>query len=377
VREGQKVKTGDTIAVLGEIKDDYFDPNLQKRLREQQESKESVIEAIEEQVEAIEKQRAALERAAELSFSKTQNKLTQSAFKVQSDSVDYINEKMQAVLSLKQYERAESLYHSQGTISLTDLEKRRQAQAEKQAKMISTQNKWIISKNELVNARIELGSVRADYAEKIAKATSELSAKRAYLADAQMEYSKLLNKLANVDYRVSSRVIRASQNGHIVKLLKAGIGENVKESDPIATIQPLHPALAAELYVRAMDVPLLSIGRKVRLQFEGWPSLQFAGWPSVSIGTFGGVVQVIDYVNSSDGSYRILVVPDPETEPWPVRLRMGSGVYAWALLDEVRVWYEIWRQLNGVPPSLKQAPDDDAQDNSKYGKAGGKKEGKK
>jgi hypothetical protein len=26
------------------------------------------------------------------------------------------------------------------------------------------------------------------------------------------------------------------------------------------------------------------------------------------------------------------------------------------MLDNVPVWYEIWRQLNGFPPSLYQAP---------------------
>ena len=29
---------------------------------------------------------------------------------------------------------------------------------------------------------------------------------------------------------------------------------------------------------------------------------------------------------------------------------MGSGVYGWALLDDVPVWYELWRQINGFPP---------------------------
>jgi hypothetical protein len=28
------------------------------------------------------------------------------------------------------------------------------------------------------------------------------------------------------------------------------------------------------------------------------------------------------------------------------------------MLDDVPVWYEIWRQLNGFPPSLKEAPEE-------------------
>jgi hypothetical protein len=101
-----------------------------------------------------------------------------------------------------------------------------------------------------------------------------------------------------------------------------------------------------------MDVPLLARGRKVRLQFDGWPVLQFSGWPNASVGTFGGLVQVIDYVASSNGEYRILVIPDPSEEPWPVLLRLGSGVNGWVMLNDVPIWYEIWRQINGFPPTI-------------------------
>mgnify|MGYP003390149456 CR=1 FL=1 len=56
----------------------------------------------------------------------------------------------------------------------------------------------------------------------------------------------------------------------------------LKEGEALLTIAPARPEQAVVLYVRAMDVPLLKPGRKVRLIFDGWPALQFAGWPSVS-----------------------------------------------------------------------------------------------
>jgi membrane fusion protein, adhesin transport system len=31
---------------------------------------------------------------------------------------------------------------------------------------------------------------------------------------------------------------------------------------------------------------------------------------------------------------------------------MGSGVRGWAMLREVRVWFEVWRTVNGFPPSI-------------------------
>jgi hypothetical protein len=158
--------------------------------------------------------------------------------------------------------------------------------------------------------------------------------------------------------------ILAPQNGFVVKAVQAGLGETIKEGDPVCTIMPDQHDLAVEMYVKAMDVPLLSKGRKVRIQFDGWPALQFSGWPSVSVGTFGGIVQVIDYVNTKPGEFRILVVPDPKDDPWPGQLRMGGGIKGWVMLENVRVWFEMWRQLNGFPPSLYQAPEGDVEKKS-------------
>ena len=123
---------------------------------------------------------------------------------------------------------------------------------------------------------------------------------------------------------------------------------------------PENPDKAVELYVRPMDVPLLTVESKIRLEFDGWPALQFTGWPSVTVGTFGGVIRVIDYVEteSQSGRYRILVTPDAESDGnWPDQLRLGSGVQGFALLEEVPVWYELWRLYNGFPPSLHESPE--------------------
>nr|MBA3901083.1 hypothetical protein [Bacteroidota bacterium] len=37
---------------------------------------------------------------------------------------------------------------------------------------------------------------------------------------------------------------------------------------------------------------------------------------------------------------------------WPKILGVGSGVYGWALLKDVPIGYELWRQFNGFPPDL-------------------------
>jgi len=174
--------------------------------------------------------------------------------------------------------------------------------------------------------------------------------------------AKYRNEYSNTEIRSKQYWILAPQNGTVVKALKSGLGETIKEGDPVCTVMPVADDLAIELYVKAMDIPLISKGRKVRIQFDGWPALQFSGWPSVSVGTFGGTVEVIDYVNSKPGEFRVLAVPDQSDLHWPRQLRNGSGIKGWVMLDDVPVWYEIWRQLNGFPPSLYEEPLDEAID---------------
>jgi adhesin transport system membrane fusion protein len=99
-------------------------------------------------------------------------------------------------------------------------------------------------------------------------------------------------------------------------------------------------------------VALLQTGQKVRLQFDGWPAFVFSGWPNLSYGTFGGRIRAIDYVQAGTGNFRILIEPDPDDAPWPTLLRIGGGVRAWFLLNDVPIWYELWRQINGFPPDL-------------------------
>jgi hypothetical protein len=88
-------------------------------------------------------------------------------------------------------------------------------------------------------------------------------------------------------------------------------------------------------------------------------------------------VEVIDRVPSKDGKFRVLVVEDTtHDDPWPRQLRLGSGVKGWALLDNVSVGFEIWRQINGFPPSLRNPSDEgfggEAMGDTKAGGKGGK-----
>lgn len=360
VREGDFVNRGDTILTLSEIKDKYFDPQLLERTKDQIDAKRSSIDSKKEKVKNLETQITALRDLLVAKQEQTRNKLTQAQFKLNSDSIDYEAEKVRFANQENIYTRNVKLYDA-GNIALTKLQEIESKFQESKMKQFSAQNKFFESRQEVINARVAISAVQAEYQDKISKAQSDMSNTLAEIYDAEGSLTKLENEYANLSIRNQQYQLIAPQDGYVVKAMKAGIGETIKEGEPVAQIMPENPELAVEMYVKAMDVPLIQTGRKVRIQFDGWPALQFSGWPSVSVGTFGGVVRVIDRVDSQGGEYRILVTQDPEDEPWPELLRMGSGTKGWVMLDNVAVWYEIWRQLNGFPPSLYEAPKDGAE----------------
>lgn len=337
VQEGQRVKKGDVLLRISEVKEKYLDPNIVGRLAEQVGGKQSAIGQKRQKVAAMDALIAALEQSQRLKLDQTRNKveLYQAAYEAAvADSQ----------VAADQVRRREALRDS-GLVSLNDLQGFR-------LKAQSASAKAVEKFRELENTRIELNSVVAEYGEKIAKARADRDQTQAEIGEGSAEVAKLQNEYAATAKRADFYEINAPQDGIVVRAARVGIGEQVKEGETVVSLRPSAPSIAAEIYVTANDVPLLRRGRHVRLHFDGWPALQFSGWPQTMVGTFGGVVAVIDQVESKGGKFRVLVTPDPADKPWPDQLRMGSGVYGWAMLDEVRVWYELWRQLNAFPPSI-------------------------
>jgi multidrug resistance efflux pump len=336
VQEGQFVNKADTIAIISEVKEKYFDPQMLFRLRQVIQSKEKSLQSKDMKAQALKRQIMALNDGM-------RTKVEQSRAKLEAERVKFANAK-------NQYERNQKLFEA-GNIPLT--------------KFQEIEYKYQGAEADFVNAEIEIERVQAEYLDKINKAESDLNNTLSEQFETQADLAKLKNELTNMEIRSQQYFILAPQSGFVVKATQAGIGETIKEGDPVCTIMPQSEDVAVEMHVKAMDVPLISKGRKVRIEFDGFPALQFSGWPSVSVGSFGGLVEVIDYVNTKPGEFRILVTPDPADDKWPKQIRNGSGIQGWVMLDDVPVWYEIWRQLNGFPPSLYEEPLDEQLDSKK------------
>ncbi len=348
VAEGDYVAAGDTILRISEIKDEYFDPLLLPRTQQQVDAKTNAAVSYGEKVGALESQISALEQNNILKLQQARNNLKIAELKVQSDSMELVQAKVNFDIGKYQLDRAEQLL-KEGLISVTTLEGRRLKFQEVQAKLIGSENKFLSSKNEFITSRIDLSAIDNEFKDKVAKAKSDMYTAMSSQFDAEATVTKLENQYSNYAQRSQYRYILAPQNGYIAKAIQVGIGETIKEGAEIVNIVPADAELAVEMYVQPVDLPLIQPGNKVRFIFDGWPAIVFSGWPQLSNGTFGGVVIAIDQFAGPMNQYRVLVTQDPEEDKWPDLLRMGSGAEGIALFNDVPVWYEIWRQLNGFP----------------------------
>jgi len=351
VQEGDFVHKGDTILFISEVKDEYFDPQLLSRTEDQVQSKTLALDAYMEKVKALDNQINALERTSVLKLQQAENKRKQSLLGVKSDSIDFEAARVNQSIAQKRLDRTEQLYR-EGLKSLTDLESRKLGVQKATAEIISAENKLLSSRNEAINAEVELTSISVQYQDDIAKAQANKFTALSAMYDAEAVLTKLQNQYMNYSIRRGLYYITSPQDGYITQAIQVGLGETIKEGDDLVSIMPAQYDLAVEMYVRPIDLPLLNMGQPVRLQFDGWPAIVFSGWPNTSYGTYGGNVVALDNFISSNGLYRIMVAPDPKEPEWPTALRVGAGTKNLVLLQDVSIGYELWRNINGFPPDF-------------------------
>ena len=349
VREGDLVNKGDTLLKISEIKSEYFDPELLLRTAQQLEAKQKSSKAYAEKVQALESQISALRLEMDLKLSQAINKQKQSMLYVENDSLKLVAARTDREIAQIRLNRVLSL-SEQGLKATREVEEKQLNLRQADAAYVSASNNFINAKNEVLIATSEIKRLKASYQEKLAKVKSEKATASSLQFEAEGAVAKLKNTLANYKQRQALQYITAPQKGYINKALKGGLGETFKEGDKLVSIMPEDYLIAVETYIRPIDMPLIKIGETARVEFDGWPAIVFSGWPNVSYGTYGAKVVAIENYISDNDLYRILLAPDPEDNPWPEQVRIGSGARTIALLGKVPVWYEIWRQLNGFPP---------------------------
>jgi len=360
VREGSTVKQGD---LLLELTDN--DPSIILRLKEEREAvvarKDAAVSratSIASRQKALESSRVAAIRAAEsrVAMAKERTRAAQQALEAAQ---------AQAVTAKLNLERQQKLFE-QGLTSQRAVELAQLDQVKATTDIERARATLQAATGE--EAALESDRLRVEH-----DLTAAIDDARAAEATALAEEANAAAELARIEVRLarqSTMEVKAPIDGTVLRL-RAGQGNAfVKAGEGLLTLVPDTKDRAVELWVDGNDMPLLSEGRPVRLQFEGWPAVQFTGWPSVAVGTFGGKVALIDAADDGSGRFRILVRPEDPAE-WPsgLYLRQGVRVNGWVLLEQVKLGYELWRRFNGFPPTV--APKEPAAGDAEKGKAKG------
>ncbi len=353
VKEGDFVTKGDTILFISEIKEEYLDPNLVQNTASQMKAKEMSSESYSGKVKSLSNQIAAIRNEKELKLQQAKNKVRQAVLKIKSDSIDLVAVRTQIKIANTQFDRSLAL-NKEGLKPMTDVEEKRLKLQEAEAKIITQENKLITSENELINSKVEINRIIAEYNEKESKASSDKFTALSSQYDTDAQVNKLQNQVNNYQIRNGMYYIKAPQSGFVNRTLQSGIGETLKEGTQIVSIMPSNFEIAVETFVNPIDLPLISKGQKVQVWFDGWPTIVFSGWPNLSYGTFGGKIVSVENFISENGKFRVLIAPDNKEAAWPKQISIGSGAQTLALLDNVPVWFEIWRTLNGFPPNYYQ-----------------------
>ena len=383
VFENAHVKKGDLIAEVADIDTEYLvrlEGQLEASKRQvtamqsvleannrNLEASQKVVESVGAQVKAYELVKSQVVAAADANIESAKNKVEAE----QQQLIEY----QAAYTQVKaDFDRQETLYKEMIVSQLKFQEAERklkeaEAKVEKAKAYVRAADNDLLSKRSERTAKEQKAQVDIDYSTAVLKkAEGDIAKARSDVAKAQSDLTKSQKEQLEMETKVArqkSQKIVAPFDGFLTRITPNQSSQVLKEGDAICVIVPDTADRAVQVWLEGNDAPLVEPGRHVRLQFEGWPAVQFAGWPSVAVGTFGGEIISVDATDDGKGKFRVLVLPDNADNPWPNErfLRQGVRANGWVLLDQVPMWYEIWRNMNGFPPvvsteeSKKEADD--------------------
>ncbi len=334
VAEGQRVKAGDLIA---EIQDN--DPNLLENIRNQRSAVSGRIGLTQSRVVALDEQMARQKMAKTQALDSARQKINAARITAETAGLDHT--------------RVTSLF-AKGLVS-----RREQEQAIL---------KRDYSAAELIASEADMKQTESEFDAVIASLVASRDSAKGEIAKAQEE-------LVTLDIRLSQnqrQIVTAPRDG-IVLTVPVTDGSYLSPGELICVIIPETQSRFVEIWVDGNDMPLIKPrvkigdqvrpGSPVRLAFEGWPAVQIIGWPQLATGTFQGEVVFVDATDDGSGRFRVVVGPaddivdrgdgkGPVKVGWPSSdrwLREGVRAKAWILLEEVPLWFEAWRNINGFP----------------------------
>ncbi|MEO5924117.1 MAG: HlyD family efflux transporter periplasmic adaptor subunit [Bryobacteraceae bacterium] len=334
VVEGTRVKEGDRIV---EISDN--DPNVVERL-------ESELSSAREREQSLNDRMGGLQASRESALSAAEARIGMASERVSAAERGLDSSNATLVAARQNLDRQTQL-HVRGLTATRSVEL---AQADLDRAVA-----------ELARSQATLNAARADQSATESDRMKVQADYKALMDDANATRASATAALRPIETRLARQTtqdVRAPRDGVILRLLAQPGSEVLKAGQPLVVLVPETDQNVVELWVNGNDMPLLHEEDPVRLQFEGWPAIQFVGWPSVAVGTFGGRIVLLDATDDGTGKFRILVAPDEKDQAWPPKryLRQGVRTNGWVLLKQVPLWFEVWRQFNGFPPTSPKGP---------------------
>jgi multidrug resistance efflux pump len=377
VEPNAHVKKGDLIAEIQDI-----DPNFMVQLSLQVQTAKDKVDALKARRDASMQNKEAKEsvvisqEALLKTYQSAKNQILASADAAIAGAENKVvaeqrqlEEVEAALVQIKaDYERQKQLFEEQAAPQVKfQLAERKykegQAKVKKAEAYVESARYYLVEKEADRNAKEQKADGDIAYARsQVDKAIGEVQKAESDVQKATSELNEAQKMLSEIEVKRAQQQaqrVEAPFDGFLTSITANQGAIMVKVGDPLCVIVPDTQDRAVEIMLEGNDAPLVSPGRHVRLQFEGWPAVQFAGWPSVAVGTFGGKIVSVNANDNGKGKFIAYVRPDDERHGWPNErfLRQGVRTNAWVLLERVPLWYEIWRNMNGFPPVVTDIGD--------------------
>ena len=357
VNEGSRVEPGDLLLELDDVDPRFMAPDLLLRLDQSKRALEERREAALERAEILKQQIKEMSNLTVAATTSAQARVEETENRIRSVEQRLAAAKVAEETASLNLDRSR-LLQAEGLVSTRDLELATQDYAAAKAEL----NAAKATIREVQQARRALSQGRkqidAELVQRLLDTRSQRATALALAARASEELADVELLRSNAIERRTAGRLTAPISGTIVRMARLGAKEIVQIGDLLLSIVPLSATRAVEMWVDPLDAPLLTPNRPVRLLFQGIPAIPLPAWPSFMVGTFLGRIQVVDQSSDVDGKFRFWVKPDPDYRAWPPqdKVRQGSQVMGWVMLNRVPLWYELWRRFNLFPPDY-QDPD--------------------
>lgn len=360
VREGQQVKKGQRLALLQDIDSKFLDPQQLLRTDQMVLAYRQKRELVSRRLQALEAQKQAIVQARSAALPAARQRVDQNRQRLEQNKQSLLLSKQNLHTDQLQLNRMR-LMESQGLRSRRDLELTEQAIVRAQTDLERSRQSLAVSQRDIEISQLEVERLSFSLDNDLAKVAESTIKAQENLAEVEAEILKLEIERSSLSQRRQQQLVLAPRSGQVVRLLKLGEGKSVKAGDPLCTLMPIQSDPAVELVISDFDAPLVRPGQKVRLMFDGFPAIPFTAFPWSAVGTYGGMVTVVDAHDDGSGRYRVFVKPDQTSGnlPWPKSqeneanypLRPGTQVQGWIMMDRpVPLYWEVWRRLNAFPP---------------------------